>query len=359
MSRCLQLKKRGGETSSITSWASDVRMRSVQSWPKVLRMTQILVFTKFAAKLLLDLCFSCFCDVVKYNYTHFIRFKGFYRQLHDIYAKSQYLQCWPFFFRTSAIRLGMLSINFWANSWLIATHSFIITSWSLSELVGFCLSTRLLRIDHKFSMGLRSGEFPGHGPKMSTFWSPSHLVITFALWHGAPSCWKMHCSSPNCCWIVGRSCCWRVFWYHSLFMAVFLGKIVSEPPLPWMRSNPTHEWSQDALLLAWHRTDGSAHLFFSGQAFFLMPQTIGKRLHRRIWLCPSPQQSIHHIFCRRSICPWCFFGEKWLLCCPSWHQAIFQKSSPHCACRCAHTCLLPFLSKLCTGGTPIPQLNPL
>uniref|UniRef100_A0A8C2EIR4 THAP-type domain-containing protein n=2 Tax=Cyprinus carpio TaxID=7962 RepID=A0A8C2EIR4_CYPCA len=29
-------------------------------------------------------------------------------------------------------------------------------------------------------------------------------------------------------------------------------------------------------------TDGSAHLFFSGQAFFQMPQTIGKGLHRRI-----------------------------------------------------------------------------
>ncbi|XP_058628776.1 uncharacterized protein LOC131538729 [Onychostoma macrolepis] len=44
-------------------------------------------------------------------------------------------------------------------------------------------------------MGLRSGEFPGHGPKISTFWSPSHLVITFALWQGAPSCCKRHCSS--------------------------------------------------------------------------------------------------------------------------------------------------------------------
>ena len=93
-----------------------LKLDNVQSWPKVLRMTQILVFTKFAAKLLFDLCFSCFCDVLKYNYKHFIRFKGFYRQLHDIYAKSQYLQCWPFFFRTAAIRLGMLSINFWAKS---------------------------------------------------------------------------------------------------------------------------------------------------------------------------------------------------------------------------------------------------
>ena len=54
-----------------------------------------------------------------------------------------------------------------------------------------------------------------------------------------------------------------------------------------------------------------------------------------------------------------FPGEKWLLCCPSWHQAILQKSSPHCVCRCTHTYLLPFLSKLCTGGALIPQLNQL
>ena len=36
-------------------------------------------------------------------------------------------------------------------------------------------------------------------------------------------------------------------------------------------------------------------------------------------------------------------------------MAILQMSLPHCACRCTHTCLLPFLSKLCTGGAPIPQ----
>src|SRR4029434_4326612 len=70
----------------------------------------------------------------------------------------------------------------------MAAHSCIINAWSWLEFVGFCLSTRLLRIDHKFSMGLRSGVFPGHGPKISMFCSPSHLAITFALWQGAPSC---------------------------------------------------------------------------------------------------------------------------------------------------------------------------
>jgi hypothetical protein len=44
-----------------------------------------------------------------------------------------------------------------------------------------------------------------------------------------PSCWKRHCSSPDCSWMVGRSCSLRMCWYHSLFMAVFLGKIMSEP----------------------------------------------------------------------------------------------------------------------------------
>uniref|UniRef100_A0A674F7N6 non-specific serine/threonine protein kinase n=1 Tax=Salmo trutta TaxID=8032 RepID=A0A674F7N6_SALTR len=39
-----------------------------------------------------------------------------------------------------------------------------------------------------------------------------------------------------------------------------------------------------------------------------------------------------------------------------YQSAILQKSSPHCACRCTHTCLLPFLSKLYTGGAPIPTV---
>ena len=34
-------------------------------------------------------------------------------------------------------------------------------------------------------MGLRSGEFPSHGPKILMFCSLSHLFITFALWHHA------------------------------------------------------------------------------------------------------------------------------------------------------------------------------
>ncbi len=65
-----------------------------------------------------------------------------------------------------------------AKSWLMAAHSCIINAWSKSEFVGFCLSTHPLRIDNKFSMGLRSGSFLAMDTKMSMFCSSSHLVIT-------------------------------------------------------------------------------------------------------------------------------------------------------------------------------------
>ena len=128
----------------------------------------------------LDIFVRCYYGILKYNSKHFISVKGFYWQLHEVDAKNQYLQCWPFFFKTSTIRPGMMSINFWATSWLLAAHSYIINAWSLSEFVCFCLSTRLLRIEHKFSMGLRSEEFPGHGPKINVLF-PEPLSYHFCL----------------------------------------------------------------------------------------------------------------------------------------------------------------------------------
>ena len=107
------------------------------------RMTQIWISTKIVESVSFV---RCYYGRLKYNYKHFIRVKCFYRQLHEVDAKSQYLQCWPFFFKTSAIHPGMLSINLWATSWLMAAHSCTINAWSLSEVVGFCLSTHLLRI---------------------------------------------------------------------------------------------------------------------------------------------------------------------------------------------------------------------
>ena len=51
---------------------------TVQLWPKYLRMTQILIFTKFAASVSLDIFVRCYYWILKYNYKHFISVKGFY-----------------------------------------------------------------------------------------------------------------------------------------------------------------------------------------------------------------------------------------------------------------------------------------
>ena len=100
-----------------------------------------------------------------------------------------------------------------------------------------------LRINHRFSMGLWSMEFPGHGPKISMFCLTSHLVIAYALWHGAPSCWKKHRPkkhhqiAPGSLGEVALGGCFDTILYSWQCSKAKLW--VS--PLLWMRSNPTHE----------------------------------------------------------------------------------------------------------------------
>ena len=49
--------------------------------------------------------------------------------------------------------------------------------------------TRIFKCCQKFSTGLRSGLFPGHGnTSMPLFWN--YALNTFAVWHRAESCWK-------------------------------------------------------------------------------------------------------------------------------------------------------------------------
>lgn len=50
-----------------------------------------------------------------------------------------------------------------------------------------------LRMDHKFSIGIKSGEFPGHTPfpQTSTLRSSKTVVTILAVWGVAPSCSKV------------------------------------------------------------------------------------------------------------------------------------------------------------------------
>lgn len=62
-------------------------------------------------------------------------------------------------------------------------------------------------------------------------------------------------------------------------------------------------------------------------------------------------QSSSWTFCRTSVLSWREVASSPTFLIPS-HP---PKSSPHCVCRCTHTRLLPFLSKLCILTVPWPH----
>ena len=239
---------------------------------------------------------------LKYNYKHFIGVKGFYWQLHEVYSKSQYLQRQPIFFKTSTILPGMLSINFWATSWQMAAHYCVIDAWNLSDFVGICLSTRFLKIDHKFSVRLRTGEFPRHGPKPFSYHFCFIARCSFMLE-------KALCSSPNCSWMVGRSCSRRMLWHYFIHACV-------------LRQNS--EWAH---FLSWETAPHMNSLWI-------------------LYCWHDKGLMVAHL----SVSPWCFSWNEVASLLPFLAPGHPPKVFAHCACRCTHTCLLPFLSKLYAGG---------
>lgn len=143
-------------------------------------------------------------------------------------------------------------------------------------------------------------------------------------------------------------------WYYSVFMSVF--GIVSEPR-PWAERQPHTLMVFGCFTVSMKQDQWTKVHTFScpDKLFFQMPQTTGKGIYQTKGLYQSSAvQSVYllqdisltlMLFLERS----CFFAL----------QAILQKSLPHFACRCSHTCLLAFRTKFCTGGAPIPQLNQL
>ena len=66
---------------------------------------------------------------------------------------------------------------------------------------------------------------------------------------------------------------WEKLLSEDVLVPFFIYKIVSEPT-PLAEKQPHTCMVLECFTV--DRTDGSAHLVFSGQAFFRMPQTIGK-----------------------------------------------------------------------------------
>ncbi len=106
---------------------------------------------------------------------------------------TQYLVGAPFAWITAAMRRGMESISLWHCSGVMRAQVALIVAFSSSALLGLAYRIFLFTIPHRFSMGLRSGEFAGQ-LRTGIPWSLNQVLVALALCAGAKSCgkWNLH-----------------------------------------------------------------------------------------------------------------------------------------------------------------------
>ncbi len=94
--------------------------------------------------------------------------------------------------------------------------------------------TRLLSSAHRFSMGLRSGDWLGHSSRLMLL-SPNHALMTLAVCLGSLSCWK---TNPQCKQSYHTD--WRRFSSRiSLYSAAFMVPLMQTRwPGPWAEKHP-------------------------------------------------------------------------------------------------------------------------
>ena len=90
---------------------------------------------------------------------------------------------------------GMESISLWHCSGVMRAQVALIVAFSSSALLSLAYRIFLFTIPHRFSMGLRSGEFAGQ-LRTGIPWSLNQVLVALALCAGAKSCWKMKSASP-------------------------------------------------------------------------------------------------------------------------------------------------------------------
>ena len=79
----------------------------------------------------------------------------------------------------------------WHSSGVISVHQTRFSQYTRSCILdGERSAIFLFKIVHKFSIGLRSGEFPGHVNNVTLCWLNQVLTV-FDVWAGAESCWKI------------------------------------------------------------------------------------------------------------------------------------------------------------------------
>ncbi len=108
---------------------------------------------------------------------------------------TQYLVGPPFAWITASVRCGMEAISPWHCSGGMEARVALKASFRSSVLLSLVSLIFLLTIPHRFSMGVRSGEFAWQ-PSTVTTWSLNQLLVPLAVWAGAKSCWRMKSASP-------------------------------------------------------------------------------------------------------------------------------------------------------------------
>ncbi len=102
---------------------------------------------------------------------------------------TQYLVGAPFAWITAAMRRGMESISLWHCSGVMRAQVALIVAFSSLHCWVWHIAFFLFTIPHRFSMGLRSGEFAGQ-LRTGIPWSLNQVLVALALCAGAKSWWK-------------------------------------------------------------------------------------------------------------------------------------------------------------------------
>ncbi len=128
---------------------------------------------------------------------------------------TQYLVGAPFAWITAAMRRGMESISLWHCSGVMRAQAALIVAFSSSALLGLAYRIFRFTIPHRFSMGLRSGEFAGQ-LRTGMPWSLNQVLVALALCAGAKFCWKMKSASPKSWSAAGSMKCSKTSWYTAV-----------------------------------------------------------------------------------------------------------------------------------------------
>ena len=103
--------------------------------------------------------------------------------------------------------------------WVHHTLSIVSRSWV--SVVGFSLYTFVLRMCHKFSIGLKSRLCPGQGPRTSIPLFSSRDFTRRDVWYEAPSCMNIVQLRVR---IIGFKCSSKTDKYCAPLIVVFCGR---------------------------------------------------------------------------------------------------------------------------------------